>query len=228
MHTLDRDAFLPEVGDDALARALIEGLDLPLSALRAALEGLARDFEGDPRAVRLADAIEEVNRAGRTVQDLVDFTAPPEPLPLSCSIEEILAGARERLPAPMRERVLLARGDRGHKLHVDGPLLARTLFRLLEFGARSSSGHVLVSVRRDCGATLFTTVIHADRDCATEHEPVAERRRRGHSALGLSIARRDLERMGGSLKLTDTPRGETVLVAKVPDAEAPQGSERHG
>jgi signal transduction histidine kinase len=224
MPTAQRETFSAAESDDALARALLEGLDLPLAALRAVLESLARDLGEDPRAASVAGALAEVTRAGRTVQDLVDFAAPPELMPLQCTIEEIISGARQRLPRGARERVLVARGDRGYKLFVDGPLLARTLHRLLEAAVDSGSGHVLVSVRRENGATLFTTVSHEsggelDADLAGDSRPARTARARD---LGLALARRDIARMGGELCLTRTPRGEIVAVAHVPDA-SPSG-----
>ena len=222
MPTAQREAFSTEGNDDALARALIEGLDVPLAALRAVLESLARDLGEDPRGACVSGALAEVSRAGRTVQDLVDFTSPPELMPLECTVEEILAGARQRLPRGTRERVLVARGDRAHKLFIDGPLLARTLHRLLESAVEAGSGHVLVSVRCEKGATLFTTVSH---ESGAEHsaDHCGDQRSARHSHgrdLGLALARRDLARMGGELSLTRTPRGETVVVAHVPDASS--------
>lgn len=220
MSTAQRETLSIENHGAALAQALIAGLDLPLAALRAVLESLASDLGSDPRATRVTGALAQVSRAGRTVQDLLDLASPPRLSPLECTVEEILSCACASLPPEARERVLVARGDRGQKLFVDGPLLARTLQRLLEGAVETGSGHVLVSVRRECERTLFTTVSHG-RDgepCSDWASAPAEPVRPRLLDLGLSLARRDLERMGGELKLTRTPRGEIVAVAHVPDA----------
>ncbi|MEM7309972.1 MAG: hypothetical protein AAF682_25075 [Planctomycetota bacterium] len=207
--------------DDALSEALLDGLNVPLSALRASLESLAAGLpREDPRSGTIAGALAEVSKVGRSVQDLAAYAAPPHPRPLRCTVEEIVYSARHQLPKKDRERVLIARVDRGGTLFVDGPLLARCLHRLVENAVEASTGYVLMNVREDDDATLFTTVnrdLHTQLDLEWAQAPFQTDKPR-HLGLGLALAKRDIELLGGTLVLTRTPRGETVAMARVPNA----------
>ena len=226
MQTVPHSVKAPE-GGSALGHALISGLNVPLSALRAALESLALEVDGDERqSTTVAGALQEVSKVGRAVQDLADFAAPRPPMPLRCTVEEIVYSARHRLRREDRTRVLVARLEPGHVMEVDGPLLARCLARLIENAVEAGPGYVLVNVRSDGGDTLFTTVNrdpHGHLDLNWAQMPF-QTDKPHHLGLGLALAKRDLELMGGALSLTRTPRGEAVAMARIPDSPPGGGS----
>ena len=57
--------------------------DLPVAALRASMEALSKELSrGDRGRGMIVGALEEVDRIGRNVQDLMEFAQAPEPLPL--------------------------------------------------------------------------------------------------------------------------------------------------
>ena len=205
---------------------MLAGLNVPLSALRASLEALATDFKDeDPRASTLSFALDEVSKVGRAVEDLADYSAPPTPMPLRCTVEEIVHGARRHLSKQDRKRVIVARIGPEETLVIDGPLFARTLCRLLSNAVESGTGTVLVYVRREGEDTLFTTVnrdVHAELDLEWAQSPFHTDKPH-HLGLGLALARRDIALMGGSLVLTRTPRGEAVVMARVPTVGADLG-----
>jgi signal transduction histidine kinase len=211
-------------GDEALGRALRASLDLPLSALRASLESLARDLGSDPRSAGVDQALCEVSRAGRVVRDLADYAVTPVPMPLACSVDEIVCTARLRLPREDRLRVACANSVRGRRLFVDGPLLSNALERLLRNAVEASDGEVLLTARREAGRLLLTIVNDAG---ATGLDPAWARApfhtHKSHRlGLGLTLAARDVELLGGVLTLHRTPRGEVVAVVDLPDREVPR------
>ena len=207
-------------GASTLGQAMIDGLNLPLAALRASLESLADELDDeDPRTPTVAGALREVSKVGRTVRELADYSNEPTPMPLRCTVEEIVYSARHRLPLAQRDRVLVARVEKPHTLTVDGPLLAQCLFRLIENAVEAGSGWVLVNVRNEGDSTEFVTL---NRDPGEEFDwewaqTPFQTDKPEHIGLGLALARRDIELMGGTLGLSRTPRGEAVAVVRIPN-----------
>ncbi|MCZ6597368.1 MAG: hypothetical protein O7B99_07015 [Planctomycetota bacterium] len=203
-------------------------MNVPLAALRAAMEHLARDLvDDDPRSGTVIGALEEVNRMGRTVQELVEYSTPPRPMPLKCTVEEIVYSARQRLPHEQRGRIAIAREERGASLTVDGPLLAKCLSRLIENALEAGSGEVLLSVRRNETETVFATL---NRDVRAEIDwdwalSAFRTNKPDHLGLGLTLVRRDVELMGGELELSHTPGGETSALVRVPNQPSPTDEE---
>ena len=219
----------PETASNpSLGQALLQGLNVPLAALRAAMELLARDLvDDDPRTGTVVGALEEVHRMGCTVQELVEYSTTPRPMPLKCTVEEIVYSARQRLPLEQRERIAITRAEHGASLTVDGPLLAKCLSRLVENALEAGSGEVLLSVRRDETETVFATLnrdveVEIDWDWAVS---AFRTNKPDHLGLGLTLVRRDVELMGGELELSRTPQGETSALVRVPNQPSPTDDE---
>ena len=69
---------LPGTQGPYSVHSISEELHLPLSALRASIEAIARDLPPDnPQAERFEGVVSEVVRIGRRVQNLIDFSHPP-------------------------------------------------------------------------------------------------------------------------------------------------------
>ncbi len=218
--TLPRD-LLPEPNAQ-LGPALTSLVGTPLAALRATIESLAAEYDGgDPRGRILRGALAEVVRLSHSVEELVDLATPRPPMPLACGTREIVRGARELLPPDVRGRVWVA-CDACHELEIDGPLLSLCVARLaLDLFARGASD-VLVrtrdddeddgGARRDDDTAAFVVVGHAPVG------PGARAARRRPDPLALVLARRDVDRMGGSLDVRRSVRGDTRYVVHVPAA----------
>ena len=194
-------------------------MDLRLSALRASLESLARDLGEDPRSAGVDRAIDEVHRAGRTVRDLADYASAPTPMPVVCTLEEVIYCARLQLPREVRGRIVVARFHNRRRIFVDGPLLSRTVERLLANATEASGGEVLVSARcedRCVQVSIINTGGAPDFDPTWAQAPFRSNKPQ-HLGLGLALAKRDVEALGGTLVFARTPRGETVVTVQVPD-----------
>ena len=190
----------------------------PLAALRASMESLACGYsEQDPRAQQLRGALEQVLKMSRDVDALVQLTAPRPLAPLECTVEEILRAALRGMRFDFTGRVKLADASAGATLMVDGPLLADCLHRLLESALSSCGEIVLLSARVEGAAVHFAIVESGDdrslRGFKHTDLPTA---RAAALELGLALARRDLERIGGSLQITHTLLANTCINVRIP------------
>lgn len=192
---------------DLVAEVLDRGLREPLAALRATLDSFARHAAGRDESSIAEAAIAQVVQLSRTVHDLSEFASPSPLRPLRCSLEEIVRGALELLPARARPRVLLALEDRRERLLVDGPLLSRCLALLMADGLHADA-ECMLHVRRTGGRTRFV-VVHT----APVGPDTAALR------LGRALARRDVDRMGGSLAFHTTAATRTSVVEGLAEGE---------
>ena len=203
--------------DASLSRALTQGLDTPLAALRATMESLTQELQqrgsGNPlQPMRLDGVMREVDRLGRNVRELCDFAAPPVPRPLSCSLEEIVLSARAQLEPELRQRVVVARCEPGAALDVDGPLLSGCLRRLLENALEATEEVVLVVARRDEEGASFSVIDDAPSTLGPGWKPVPfHTTKPNHMGLGLALTQRDIALLGGRLEFLSTPGGETCV-----------------
>jgi len=197
-----------------LSRALAQGLDTPLSALRASLETIGLELRAGVKGIqpmRIEGVLGEFERLGRNVQELLDYATLPEVRPLSCSLEEIVRAARAPLSPAFKERVTLAQVEPGAELDVDGPLLASALRRLIENALEAGSGEVLVVARREASGTSFSVIDDA-AGFGPDWQPTPFcTTKPNHLGLGLALTRRDVALLGGRLEFLRTPGGETCV-----------------
>jgi K+-sensing histidine kinase KdpD len=148
------------------------------------------------------------------MQTILDYALPQPTRPLSCSLLEIACSARAALQLEHRAQVLVAIEDRRARLTVDGALLSRSIARVLEAAVAGTRSHVLLRSRIHGDQAVFS-LVHATpppwdpRDSQTRFHSAA-------TALGAEIARRDVERMGGTFAFRHEPGGSTVFEFKFP------------
>lgn len=190
--------------------AVTEGVRAPFAALRASMESLSHAFQAeDPRSLALRGALEEVVRLGHEMQAILDYALPQPAQPLSCSLLEIACSARAGLQVEQRSQVLLAIEDRRARLRVDGTLLSRSIARVLETALTETRSCVLLRSRLDDGDVVFAIV--QSTPPVWSATATGTRFHSAVTALGAELARRDVERMGGSFGLRHDPNGSTVF-----------------
>jgi signal transduction histidine kinase len=215
--TRPRGALLPGElqSDESVSRALAQGLDTPLAALRATMESLTHELDqkrGGLPALRHGGVLREVDRLGKNVRELCDFAAPPVPRPLNCSLAEIIEAARAQLAPEQRVRVVVARCEAGAGFEVDGPLLAGCLRRVLENALEATEELVLVVARLERGTAGFSVVDDAPNAFGPDWKPVPFRTTKpNHLGLGLALTQRDVALLNGHLEFLTTPGGGTCV-----------------
>lgn len=201
----------------ALAAAFTRGLHVHLEALHVILGDLERQFRDAPHARAIAAAVEEVDRIDRDVELLYEFSVPTPLQPLRCCAEEIARGSQRFLAASQRDRVWLAVEEEASPLNVDGPLLSRTLTYFLENAFDRGSEEVLFHLHQHEGRTYFAILDDLSRD---EASLLAEawdfETDIPDDSLEVALARRDVERMGGTVQVYAAGRGEHCVVVEIP------------
>ncbi len=210
---LEQDAFLPAGSN--MSSAVAHGVRAPLAALRASMESLVHGFNSsDPRSLAVRGALDEVVRLGHEMQTLLDYALPLPLQALSCSLREIVCSAVDGLCPQRRPLVWVAIEDRRTRLQVDGALLSRSLARLIESASADPMGPVLLRARTD-GADAVFSVVQAEPAPPRPGE-AAMSSTTATAVLGLVLARRDVERMGGRFTFRRGDDGRIVSEIRFP------------
>ena len=206
--------------------ALKNGLQTPIAALRASIEGLASELRGHrPQPAAIPGVLEEVEQLAVNVANLIDAATPPDAYPLVCSVEEILQGAASIASAPDRRRLLLAHPAASQKIRVDGTLLVRLLRRLVENALEADGNEVLLLARIGDASVEFSVLNHSsvpvDADWAVAPFHSSKNNRLG---LGLTAVHSDVAALGGTFEFEVCASGDVRAAVNVP--LPPDGPER--
>lgn len=154
----------------------------------------------------------------QSIEDLIDLAQEPEPRAELCLPEEILSAVRLALAPRERAQLMCARLGRSLPLRLDGALLARCLQRLVRGALLGGSDGVLLCSNLEEGAHVFSVLECGPRlpRALGEIQPAT----RGSAALDLQLSlplvRRDLELIGGTLRLVLGARGIARTSVHVP------------
>ena len=202
-----------ECPDPDLGQAVRRGLSRPVDDLERTVRALSDHFDADdPRADELSGLLDQIERLGRNVRALFDYAHQPEPRALCCTVDEVLYTARFHLPHELWGRLEVARERDLPTLDVDGPVLARSIARLIEAAAPLARTGVLLYAYRDGEAIHFTITFQGCS--AFLGDP---------TGLGHAIAWRDLAVIGCEAEERTATPGDTTIHIRVPGAMV-QGS----
>ncbi len=188
--------------------AVQRGLRIPIDELRSSMESLRSEFGVGATSDRAIGAVlAEVNRLGRNVQDLLDYAYEPKAKAIECSVNEILYTARFHVPHDMWSSLYIARDRNLPDLRVDGPVLSRSIARLIEAAAPLAKNGLLLNVKRTNSGVSFTITFEG----ASDHlgDP---------TGLCHAIASRDLDVIDCHLVETNSAFGDTTIEIKVQGA----------
>jgi len=220
----------------AILRAVSHDLRSPLTAIRAAGEGLqstALDLTPEDRRSLLDTIRLEAERLDRLVGKLLDLSrleaGAAHPLPRLWAVDDLLARALDDLGAS-GERISVALPPEPPLVRVDADQIERALVNLLENAVKFSPPDELVDVEvEDTGAEIAVRV--SDRgpgvsagDLERIFEPFARAPAgevRAGSGLGLAIARGFVQGNGGRLSVELRQEGGATFVLALPAARLP-------
>jgi K+-sensing histidine kinase KdpD len=193
----------------------------PLVALRASMETLAGEFSvGDPRGATLHGALEQVLSLSRDIDALVNYAAPRPIQPLCCTVEEIMRAALRGLRFDQSARLKLANATPNTSLIVDGSLLADCLALLIRNTLADPHELILLSASSDAQSTAFSLIGRGhDANLYGDLRAISPANQDAALGLSLRLARRDVERMNGTLTVEHTALGNTRLVVRVPNGQ---------
>ena len=204
----------------SVSTAVQDGIVRPLSALRATLESLALQLDGEPgHRATLEAVLDQFCCVARNVTDLVEFCVPGDLHESPCSMEEIQRSAIRALDESQRSRVWLAIESESGTLSIDGAKLAHCIAILLHDALEDGREEVLLHGQRDEDGDHFTIVADADTPhvLTPTSPPLHEL-----NVVQLALARREIERMGGSICFSRTESGKPAARISFPRTHARQ------
>ncbi len=218
---------------DAQLRQMLGGvaheIRNPLAGIEIYAGLIAADLpDDDPRKEHIQKVIQEVRTLHDVLSEFLDFARPAPPAPVDVPVARLIDDASFLLlPEMERAGVRLARELDG-ELHayVDAEQIKRALFNLMRNGVQAMRQGGTLTVRsRALGQEVELEV--QDTGCGMPpevlqrlFEPFFTTREQG-SGLGLAVARRSIERNGGSLAVQSAVGKGTVCRLRLPRAARP-------
>ena len=169
----------------------------------------------DPKVDKHLKIIEsEIQRADKLIGDMLTFSRPFEPALETKDLDAVVSDAVDAYVTPEGGKVDLKTGAKGAMVKIDVKALHDSIRRLLDnaFAAQEEKGAVKVSTSagRD-GLTISVTDIGKGVDPKIEpimYEVFMTTKPKG-MGLGLSLARKFMDGVGGSVSHETGPKGST-------------------
>ena len=169
----------------------------------------------DPKVEKHLKIIEaEIARADKLLGDMLTFSRPFEPSAEARDVDAVVGEAVNAYEAPAGCKVDLKLGAKGAKAKLDAKAFADALKRLLDnaFAAMEDKGTAKVATGTDKSG-VFVSVTDSGKGVDPKIEPLMfeafmTTKPKG-LGLGLSLARKFLEGMSGSVSYDSTPKGST-------------------
>jgi two-component system sensor histidine kinase KdpD len=213
----------------AVLRAVSHDLRSPLTAIRAASDGLASrvlTLDSSDRETLLETIRIEVRRLERLVENLLDLSrldaGPALRRPEVWTVDIVLARALEQLGSDA-DRVAVSLDPSQVPIRVDAAQIERVLVNLLENALKFSSptDPVSVSASRAARRVLISIRDHGTGIAEADRERIFEPFERGGegrgSGLGLAIARGFAEANGGVVRVESSiEQGGSTFVLDLP------------
>jgi signal transduction histidine kinase len=214
-----------------VSTAVAHGIRNPLANIRAAAQ-VALEVGDDPDAVRrrLGAIRDEVDRLGVWLRALLDAARPFDPslvpVDVTLLVDEAVAVVRERLVAAECSVRRTPQGD-VPKVLADGVHLQQALVGILENAIDASPRGATIEIGTatttlDGNPAIRFTIRDEGRGIPPEQltrvfEPFFTTRPRG-TGVGLSVARKVVERHGGRVDIASQPGAGTAVTILLPVA----------
>ena len=229
------EAHLKSLG--IMAASLAHEIRNPLGSMKGltqlAQEELPREHETQSH---LSTVVSEAERLERLVSDLLDFARPKEPQISEFNLGNLLADIHAMLrPRFAASDVAFQCDDFGSSIAMksDAAGIRQVLLNVLmnALDAAPAGGIVTLRILQDECAGIITIQVDdtglglGGRDAEDLFEPFVTTGTRG-TGLGLTISRKIIESLKGTLTLTDNPQGGMRCAIQLPTGreEIPGGS----
>ncbi len=229
------EAHLKSLG--IMAASLAHEIRNPLGSMKGltqlAQEELPRDHQTQ---AHLSTVVSEAERLERLVSDLLDFARPKEPQISEFNLDDLIGDIHTMLQPRFAASDVAFQCD-----GIDGSITMRSdaggirqvLLNVLmnALDAAPAGGSVILRILQGKGADFVTIRVDdtgpglGGRDAEELFEPFVTTGTRG-TGLGLTISRKIIERLKGTLTLMDNPQGGMRCTIQLPTGrvERPEGS----
>ncbi len=205
-----------------MAAGLAHEIRNPLGGIKGFASLLARDLAADPDQTRILDSMTRaIDSLNRIVTDFLAFGEPGRPLPRLLDARGVVIEALALLEAEglFAQGVAIERQFPHPMRHgfADRDQMKQALINVFRNAAEATPKRGSIRVAVECTATSVRVVV-ADTGPGIPEETMKRLYRPfgstkpGGSGLGLAVAKRLVEKNGGSLLLESNPRGTTATI----------------
>ena len=230
---LEKQERLATLG--TLAAGIAHEIRNPLTSLKARLYTLEKRLQNLPSAKRDTDIISaEISRLEHIVQEVLKFARPSDPKLESIPADSVIRDV-QRLMAPgleSRGLLLVVESNPGLLVRADNSHLKQVLINLVRNAAEAIQGAGTVTLRSraaraQLGGCESDAIILEVSDDGSGIPPEVEKRlfdpffstKETCTGLGLPIAARMVEKLGGMLQYQTRPGHGTTFGVTLPRAE---------
>ncbi len=218
-----------------LSAAVAHGIRHPLAGIKAAAQFANLELPAEhPLRENINDIIGEANKLEARIKELLDFAKPFEPHPAACAVADIIAGALTSLRPQLNAHGIKVVTDYDPALPtvaLDHAQIEQVLLALLSNAAEAmpQGGHITITARcTDAGRRIRIEV--ADDGPGI---PVAQQQRvfklffttkSSGTGLGLAVAKKIVERHGGTITLESAVGQGTRFLIELPVESVPNAA----
>lgn len=211
----------------AMAATLAHEIRNPLGAMKGLTQLAQEDLPGDHKTQALmSTVVREAERLEQLVTDLLTFARPRDPQISRFDFLHLVADIRAALQPRLEAagiRLEMESGAASLAMDSDENALRQVLLNILlnAMDATPAKGTVTVRTRLDPRDPWVITEVDdtgpglLGRDPEELFQPFSTTKTQG-TGLGLPISRRIVERLGGSLSLSDRPGGGARCTMRLP------------
>ncbi len=210
-----------------LSAAVAHGIRNPVAGIKLAAQLMMTELPGDhPLCANIRDVIEEADKLEARIKTLLDFARPFEPHPTPHRIERIVGDALAYLRARMAAQGIALELElpatlpevRVDDMHIEQVLLA-VLSNAVE--AMRDGGRVAIRARvADDGRHLVVEVADTGSGIAPHHLgrvfDLFFTTKSSGTGLGLAVARKIVERHGGTITVASDPGAGACFTITLP------------
>jgi signal transduction histidine kinase len=219
-----------------MAAAVAHGIGNPLSSIRAATQVAMLDAETDgcekspQMRENLQKIVQQVDRVQKRMQGLLNFVKPLEPRPVQIDINAIVRDVTETLRARFQDARVKLNLDLDTELPSivsDASHLEQALMALITNALEATPENGIVTIRTQSrsngvGSTVRLLIEDAGSGIPTENrqrifEPFFTTKPQG-TGIGLPLAKKFLERNGGTIRIADDSGAGAAIEILLPAA----------
>jgi len=209
-----------------LTSSMAHNIRNPLASIRSSAE-LWIDLEGESRSEQARDIIRAVDRIESWIRELLRFTRTEPQASAPVDIDALVRAAFDEQARELEQRGITG-GAIGSvpdaRVRGDAVVLAQVLHSVIAnaIDATPAGGRVEGRVERAPQGRVRVSIADTGQGIRPEHleavfKPFFTTKKEG-LGLGLALARRTVERVGGSIRLQSTPGAGTTVILELPSA----------